>query len=217
MKNTQDLVAKILTSIVFAHYSESQRPGTFQETMDSMLLANNLPKVNFPQQIVTKVFSNLLRQSKDTIIEGFNTPTENNVVEEIITVSENIVEHNIRTTNVMETEQTDHGFKRALVSSPEAPKKKREMATTSMATLQCKRSAQLQLPNPPTSLSLTLSPNAFPAQGEQLKTHVQDPHHVIKATTRKKHLTLVLYPKHSKLAEASSLKLYRVSVFKINN
>ena len=27
----------------------------------------------------------------------------------------------------------------------------------------------------------------------------------------------VLYPKHSKLAEASSLKLYRVSVFKINN
>ena len=31
------------------------------------------------------------------------------------------------------------------------------------------------------------------------------------------HCWFGLYPKHSKLAEASSLKLYRVSVFKINN
>ena len=144
---------------MFAHYSESQRPGTFQETIDSMLLANNLPKVNFPQKIVTKVFSNLLHQSKDTIIECFSTPTENNVVEEIITVSENIVEHNIRTTNVMETEQTDHGFKRELESSPEAPKKKREMATTSMATSSSGNIAmQVEPPTPapkPSNLSLS--------------------------------------------------------------
>ena len=122
-KNTQDLVAKILTSIVFAHYSESQTPGTFHETIDSMLLANNLPKVNLQQQTVTKIFSNFLHQSKDTIIEGFSTPPENNVVQEIINVSDNTIEHNLRTTNVMETEQADHGFKRSLESSPEAPKK----------------------------------------------------------------------------------------------
>ena len=76
---------------MFAHYSESQRPGTFHEIIDSMLLANNLPKVNFPQQTVTKIFSNLLHQSKDTIIEGFSTPTENNVVQEIINVNDNII------------------------------------------------------------------------------------------------------------------------------
>ena len=115
---------------MFAHDSEVQIPGTFQKTVDAMFLVNGLPKVNFPQEIVTKEFEKLLHQSKDNIIEGISTPTKN-VVEEIITVSENIVEHNIRTTNVMETE---HGFKPALESSPEAPKKKREMATISMAT-----------------------------------------------------------------------------------
>ena len=124
MKNTQDLVAKILTSIVAAHYAESQQPGTFQETIDSMLVANNLPKVNFPQQIVTKTFNNLLHQSKDDIIDIISTPPENNVVQEIINVSDNLKEQNLITTNIMETEQTEHGYKRALESSPEAPKKK---------------------------------------------------------------------------------------------
>ena len=55
-KNTQDLVAKILTSIVVAHYAESQQPGTFQETVDAMLVANNLPKVNFPPANCNKNF-----------------------------------------------------------------------------------------------------------------------------------------------------------------
>ena len=161
-KNTQDLVAKIITSIVFAHYSEAQIPGTFQKTVDAMVLANGLPKVNFPQEIVTKEFEKLLHQSKDNIIEGISTPTKN-VVEEIITVSENIVQHNIRTTNVMETEQTDHGFKHALESSPEAPKKKREMATTSMATSSWQycnaRGAQNASSQTLQPLSLSLSPS----------------------------------------------------------
>ena len=99
----------------------------------------------------------------------------------------------------METEQIDHGFNRALESSPEAPKKKREMATTSMATSSSGNNVmQAEHPTPapkPSNLSLSLSlfPNEYPAQGEQRKTRDQDPHHVIEATTKeKKHLTLVL-------------------------
>ena len=48
MQNTTDLVAKIITSIVFAHYTESQMPGTFQSTDVAMFKENGLPKVNFP-------------------------------------------------------------------------------------------------------------------------------------------------------------------------
>ena len=132
-----------------------------KKLVDAMFLANGLPKVNFPQQIVTKEFKNLLHQSKDNIIESISTPQEN-VVEEIITANENLVEH-IRTTNVMETEQTDHGFKRALKTSPEAPKKKREMATTSTATSSSGNIAmQEECPTPapkPSNLSLSLSPS----------------------------------------------------------
>ena len=35
-QNTKDLVAKIITSIVFVHYTESQMPGSFQSTIDAM-------------------------------------------------------------------------------------------------------------------------------------------------------------------------------------
>ena len=153
-KNTQDLVAKILTFIVAAHYAKSQQPGTFQETIDSMLVANNLPKVNFPQQIVTKTFNNLLHQLKDDIIDIISTSPENNVVQEIINVSDNIIEHSLRPTNDMETEQTEHGFKRALESSPEAPKMKREMATSSSGNVAVHTERPTPAPKP-NNLSLS--------------------------------------------------------------
>ena len=168
-KNTQDLVAKNLTSIVAAHYAESQQPGTFQETIDAMLVANNLPKVNFPQQIVTKTFNNLLHQSKDDIIDIISTPPENNVVQEIINVSDNLIEHRFKPTNEMETEQTEHGYKRALESSPKAPKKKREMATSSCGNVAVHTERPMPAPKPNNlSLSLTLSLNAFPVLREQM-------------------------------------------------
>ena len=72
-KNTKDLVAKIITSIVFAHYTESQKPGSFQSTIDAMFKENGLPKVNFPQQIVTKEFKNLLQQTSSDLDEQINT------------------------------------------------------------------------------------------------------------------------------------------------
>ena len=153
-KNTQDLVAKILTSIVAAHYAESQQPGTFQETVDAMLVANNLPKVNFPQQIVTKTFNNLLHQSKDDIIDIISTPPENNEVQEIINVSDNLIEQSLKPTNEMETEQTKHGYKRALESSPEAPKKKREMATSSCGNVAVHTERPTPAPKP-NNLSLS--------------------------------------------------------------
>ena len=145
---------------MFALYVESQMPGSFQKSVDEMFKENGLPKVNFPQQIVTNEFKNLLNQSK------------NNIVEEISTVNENIVEH-VSTTNVMETEQTDHGFKRALEKSPEAPIKKREMAITSMATSNSGNIA-MRAPNAssqilqPLSLSLPL-PQRVPRTGRAIE------------------------------------------------
>ena len=87
-------------------------PGTFQSTVDAMFKENGLPKFNFPQQIITKEFKNLLQQ------------TTNDLDEEINQVNEE-----------METEIVEQSNKRAReIGSPEAPKKKRGIATTSMAT-----------------------------------------------------------------------------------
>ena len=52
-QNTRDIVAKIITSITFAHYVETLKPGSFQSSMDAMFQENNLPKVNFPSSLIT--------------------------------------------------------------------------------------------------------------------------------------------------------------------
>ena len=68
---TKKLVSKILTAIVYAHFVESTKPGSFQETMDQMFDLNGLPRVNFPTEIVV---TNLEEIYRDTI--GVQPQTE---------------------------------------------------------------------------------------------------------------------------------------------
>ena len=60
---TKKLVSKILTAIVYAHYVESTKPGSFQETMDKMFDLNGLPRVNFPTEIVATNLEEIYRDT----------------------------------------------------------------------------------------------------------------------------------------------------------
>ena len=123
-------VAKIITSIVFAHYTESQLPSSFQSTIDAMFKENGLPKVNFPQQIVTKAFKKLLQQTTSNLKE------------------------NSKVNEKMETDQTEHHNKQVReMSSPEVPKKKREIErdeypTTSNENRVCQPERPVIAPKP---------------------------------------------------------------------
>ena len=62
-KDTKQLISKILTSIVYAHYTETLTPGSFHNTIKEMFEINGLPQVNFPQNIVTTNISEILKDS----------------------------------------------------------------------------------------------------------------------------------------------------------
>ena len=116
-QNTRDLVSKIITSITFAHYLESFKPGSFQNTMDDMFKENNLPKVNFPTKLFGQEFRNLLNQTENNVNEpqSTNTPVEvNNANNKINKVN-----------NDMESEY--HNKREREESSPVSSRKKREM------------------------------------------------------------------------------------------
>ena len=55
-QDTKELVSKIITSIAFSHYMESQFPGSFQRNVDEMFKLNGLPLVKFPQNIVIRSY-----------------------------------------------------------------------------------------------------------------------------------------------------------------
>ena len=75
-QETKELVSKIITSIVFAYYMESQIPGSFQSNVDEMFKLNGLPLVKFPQNIATKEFQNLIKDATGNVSPPEN-PQEN--------------------------------------------------------------------------------------------------------------------------------------------
>ena len=52
-EETKNLVTKIITSVAYSHYMEVFQPGTFQVNMNKMFDLNNIPRVNFPSDIIT--------------------------------------------------------------------------------------------------------------------------------------------------------------------
>ena len=59
----KEMIAKIMTSIIYAQCIEVHSPGSFQDTMDTMLVLNNLPKVKFPAQQMSEGFRQLFRDT----------------------------------------------------------------------------------------------------------------------------------------------------------
>ena len=101
-QNTRDLVAKIITSITFAHYIETLKPGSFQSTMDDMFKENDLPKVNFPTSLIGNEFRNFLDKTQNNVNETQNTDTPvevnnaNNKVNNKVTNDMDLEYHNKR-------------------------------------------------------------------------------------------------------------------------
>ena len=116
-QNTRDLVSKIITSITFAHYLESFKPGSFQNTMDDMFKENNLPKVNFPTKLIGQEFRNLLNQTENNINEPQSSNTQVKV--------NNANNKTNKVDNDMESEY--HNKRERESNSPVSSKKKREM------------------------------------------------------------------------------------------
>ena len=48
------LIAKIVTSMTYAHYMESMHKGTFQKNIDEMFRLNGISRVMLPTTIVTE-------------------------------------------------------------------------------------------------------------------------------------------------------------------
>ena len=113
-QNMRDLVAKILTSITFAHYVEALKPGSFQNSMDAMFKENNLPKVNFPSSLITNEFRNLLDKTQNNTNETQNIdpPVEVNNANNKVNNDMGLEYHNKRAREG---------------NSPVASRKKREM------------------------------------------------------------------------------------------
>ena len=63
-EETKNLVAKIMTSVAYSHYMEVFQPGTFQTNMNKMFDLNNIPRVNFPAEILTE---NVKDKYRDTL------------------------------------------------------------------------------------------------------------------------------------------------------
>ena len=62
---TEKLASKILTAIVYAHYVEYTKSGSFQETMDKVFDLNGLPRVNFPTEIVATNLEEIYRDTME--------------------------------------------------------------------------------------------------------------------------------------------------------
>ena len=60
---TKEMITKLITSTAFTHYMEAITLGTFQKNIDEMFELNNLPKVNFPNSIVTEGIKDMYRDT----------------------------------------------------------------------------------------------------------------------------------------------------------
>ena len=60
------LIAKIVTSIRYAHYMESIHKGTFQKNIVEMFRLNGIPRVVFPATIVTDGIREILKDNQAT-------------------------------------------------------------------------------------------------------------------------------------------------------
>ena len=79
-EETKNLVAKIITSAAYSHYMEVFQPGTFQANMNKMFDLNNIPRVNFPADIITMnfkgIYSDTLSQMQQTQDTQTNMETD---------------------------------------------------------------------------------------------------------------------------------------------
>ena len=60
------LIAKIVTSITYAHYMESMHKGIFQKNIDEMFRLNGIPRVVFPTNMVTDGIREILKDTQAT-------------------------------------------------------------------------------------------------------------------------------------------------------
>ena len=79
-EETKNLVTKIITSVAYSHYMEVFQPGTFQVNMNKMFDLNNIPRVNFPSDIITEnvkdIYSDTLSQMQQTQDTQANMETD---------------------------------------------------------------------------------------------------------------------------------------------
>ena len=153
--NTKDLVAKIITSITFAHYYETLKPGSFQNTMDQMFKENNLPQVNFPANLIGKEFSNLLDKTQDNVNVNVNAAQSNEVIN-----ANNSVKSKVP--NEMDLEF--HNKRAREENSPVSSRKKREKETESERESEDERTYVVK----PKSQRPELAPKPQPPQPQPL-------------------------------------------------
>ena len=73
-EETKNIIAKLITSIAYAHYIEAFSPVTFQQNINEIFELNNIPRLNFPQNIITDEMKEIYRGIMKTNITT-KTPT----------------------------------------------------------------------------------------------------------------------------------------------
>ena len=67
-EETKNIIAKVITSIAYAHYIEAFSPGTFQQNINEIFELNNIPRLNFPQNIITEEMREIYKDIMKTNI-----------------------------------------------------------------------------------------------------------------------------------------------------
>ena len=146
-KDTKDLVSKIITSIVYAHYMESLCPNSFQNTIDEMFKINGLPKVKFPTNIVTTQIQSLINDASNVTSESQNLPhqTESNSNSNNNVSSDSDEELSL----VIDMDFEPKNKRARETNSPEMSKKKRENDDREMMVIEPSPSSNIHVSEKP--------------------------------------------------------------------